>query len=62
METECNPFRSIIDAYNQATEEHRKRIRVIGVMGLTGTGKSTFIKTLTNDSSIVIGDNLHSGK
>ena len=55
-----NPFKIITDIYNAASEEHRKRIRVIGVMGLTGTGKSTFIKELTNDHSIVVGDDLHS--
>ena len=57
-----NPFKSIVDAYSKASEENRQRIRVIGVMGLTGTGKSTFIKNLTNDQSIVIGNDLHSRK
>lgn len=57
-----NPFKKIVDIYNRASEENRARIRVIGVMGLTGTGKSTFIKKLTNDPSIIIGDDLHSRK
>ena len=57
-----NPLRAVDDAYDNASEEDRKRIRVILVMGLTGTGKSTFIKTLTNDRSIIIGDDLHSRK
>ena len=56
-----NPLKPIIDAFTKASMDDQKRIRVIGVMGLTGTGKSTFIKKLTNDHSIVIGDDLHSG-
>lgn len=30
----------------------------IAVMGMTGSGKSTFIKTLTRNSSVVISDGL----
>ncbi|KAF8465008.1 P-loop containing nucleoside triphosphate hydrolase protein [Kalaharituber pfeilii] len=33
---------------------------VIGVMGMTGTGKSTFIKLLTNDPKIIVGEDLES--
>lgn len=28
---------------------------IIGVMGMTGTGKSTFIKLLTKDPDITVG-------
>lgn len=55
-----NPLSAVIDAYDNAPEEDRHRIRVILVMGLTGTGKSTFIKKLTNDHNIAIGEDLHS--
>ena len=55
-----NPLKPVVDAYQKASGEDQKNMRVIGVMGLTGTGKSTFIKKLTNDRSIVIGDDLHS--
>jgi len=55
-----NPLRPVFDAYNKGSPEERERIRVIGVMGLTGTGKSTFIKKLTNDRNIIIGDDLSS--
>ena len=57
-----NPLKTVVDAYDKALEEDRKRIRVVLVMGLTGTGKSTFIKKLTNDHKISIGNDLHSGK
>lgn len=53
-----NPLKPIIDAFSNASVEEQKSIRVIGVMGLTGTGKSTFIKKLTGDHSIVVGDDL----
>ena len=33
---------------------------IIGVMGMTGTGKSTFINKLTNDPDIAIGTGLRS--
>jgi len=35
---------------------------IIGVMGMTGSGKSTFINTLTGDENIVIGSDLDSCK
>jgi len=35
---------------------------VIIVMGITGTGKSRFIKTLSGREDIEIGDSLESGK
>jgi len=34
---------------------------VIAVMGMTGVGKSSFIKTVTGDENIVIGEGLESG-
>ena len=55
-----NSLRLIFDAYNKGSPEDRKRMRLIGVMGLTGSGKSTFIKKLTNDHNIVIGDDQYS--
>jgi ABC-type uncharacterized transport system ATPase component len=33
----------------------------ITVMGLTGIGKSSLIKTLTGDKAVTVGDNLESG-
>ena len=57
-----NPLKAVVDAYDNAPEEDRRKIRVILVMGLTGTGKSTFIKKLTNDHNIAVGNDLHSGK
>lgn len=35
---------------------------VIAVMGMTGAGKSSFIRRITGDQSIKVGDTLHSGK
>jgi GTPase SAR1 family protein len=35
---------------------------VIAVMGMTGAGKSSFIRRITRDQSIRVGDTLHSGK
>ena len=57
-----NPLQTVDDAFNQGQMEDRESIRVIGVMGLTGTGKSTFIKKLTNDPNLIIGDDLWSRK
>ena len=34
---------------------------VIAVMGVTGVGKSTFIKTVSRRDDVVIGDSLFSG-
>lgn len=55
-----NPLQPVDEAYSSASEEDRQKIRVILVMGLTGTGKSTFIKRLTNDRKIVVGNSLQS--
>ena len=35
--------------------------KVIAVLGPTGAGKSTFIKDIVGDETIIIGDNLNSG-
>jgi translation initiation factor RLI1 len=35
--------------------------KVIAVLGPTGAGKSTFIKNIVGDETIIIGDNLNSG-
>jgi putative ribosome biogenesis GTPase RsgA len=35
--------------------------RVVAVMGVTGVGKSSFIKLVTGDESIRVGQNLVSG-
>jgi ABC-type proline/glycine betaine transport system ATPase subunit len=35
---------------------------VIAIMGMTGVGKSTFIRTITGCDDIVIGHGLMSGK
>ena len=55
-------LKQVFDVYKNGSLEDRERIRVIGVMGLTGTGKSTFIKKLTNDKNITIGRNIYSRK
>ena len=34
---------------------------IIAVMGVTGAGKSSFIRTVTGDSSVIVGDSLSSG-
>jgi ribosome biogenesis GTPase A len=34
---------------------------VIGVMGVTGVGKSTFIKSITQNKDIIIGHRIFSG-
>ena len=34
---------------------------IIAVMGVTGAGKSSFISTVTGDSSVIVGDGLSSG-
>ena len=62
MGSRPNSLRLIFDAYNSGSPEDRERMRLIGVMGLTGSGKSTFIKRLTDDDSIIIGHNIYSGK
>ena len=33
----------------------------VAVMGMTGAGKSNFIKKLTSNESIIVGDGLESG-
>jgi ABC-type branched-subunit amino acid transport system ATPase component len=38
-----------------------KKEVTIAVMGLTGTGKSSFIKTATGDARIHVGDTLDAG-
>jgi 50S ribosomal subunit-associated GTPase HflX len=35
---------------------------VVALMGATGAGKSTFIRRVTSDDTVVIGDGLQSGK
>lgn len=35
---------------------------VIAVMGVTGAGKSTFIRTVTGQNDVEVGHNLESGK
>jgi ABC-type hemin transport system ATPase subunit len=35
---------------------------IIAVMGMTGAGKSTFIRRITGDQSIKVGHKLSSGK
>ena len=35
---------------------------IIGVVGVTGSGKSDFIKRITRCESIVVGDDTESGK
>ena len=56
---EPNPLKPVVDA-NTPGDQNRKC--VIVVMGMTGTGKSTFIKQLTNDDNLVIGEGLQSRK
>ena len=34
---------------------------IIAVMGASGVGKSSFIRLVTNDNSILVGETLHSG-
>ena len=36
--------------------------KVILVMGVTGAGKSRFIRTTTGDSSVIVGDTLRSSR
>ena len=57
-----NSWKQFSDVYRNGAPEDRERIRVFGVMGLTGAGKSTFIKKLTNDHNIVIGHDIYSGE
>ena len=35
---------------------------VVGVVGVTGSGKSSFIKRVTQCADIVVGDGIESGK
>ena len=44
-----------------STEEAPKGEVVIAVMGVTGSGKSTFIRTMTGDDSVHVGHGLESG-
>jgi translation initiation factor RLI1 len=42
-------------------EGNRQEQTVIAILGPTGAGKSTFIKNIVGDETIIIGDNLNSG-
>lgn len=44
------------------TEGEQEDSIVIAVMGVTGAGKSTFIKTVSGRNDVVVGDSLCSGK
>lgn len=46
--------------YQKLMMQQKQHPIYIGVMGMTGTGKSTFIKTLTNDPNVVVGTGLRS--
>lgn len=35
---------------------------IVAVMGVTGVGKSTFIKTVTGNEDVVVGHSLASGR
>ena len=35
---------------------------ILAVMGVTGAGKSTFIKNVTGRDDVIVGDDLESGK
>lgn len=47
--------------YFQQTGEEQEQDVVIAVMGATGSGKSTFIKTVSERNDVVVGNNLSSG-
>ena len=36
--------------------------KVIAIMGVTGAGKSSFVRAVTGDKSIEVGDALQSGQ
>jgi len=54
-------WESIPESLSKSEQNSPEQDVVIAVMGVTGTGKSTFIKTVSGRNDVVVGDNLSSG-
>ena len=54
-------WESIPESFSQSSQSSPEQDVVIAVMGVTGAGKSTFIKTVSGRNDVVVGDNLSSG-
>jgi GTP-binding protein EngB required for normal cell division len=52
---------SISERFSPSGQSSPEQNVVIAVMGVTGTGKSTFIKTISGRNDVVVGDDLSSG-
>jgi hypothetical protein len=54
-------WQSFPESFAQSSESNPEKDVVIAVMGVTGAGKSTFIKTVSRRNDVVVGDSLSSG-
>ncbi|KAF4625164.1 hypothetical protein G7Y89_g13005 [Cudoniella acicularis] len=54
-------WQSTPESFAQSSQSSPEQDVVIAVMGVTGAGKSTFIKTVSGRNDVVVGDNLSSG-
>jgi len=45
---------------HDARADDISQAKIIAIMGMTGSGKSTFIQKLTGTSEVAVGDGLHS--
>lgn len=63
VDTENSPnsqSKSTPGSFPQSSQSSLEQDIVIAVMGVTGAGKSTFIKTVSGRNDVVVGDNLSS--
>jgi len=54
-------WQSFPESFAQSSQSSPEKDVVIAVMGVTGAGKSTFIKTVSERNDVVVGDSLSSG-
>lgn len=54
-------WQSFPESFAQSSQTSPEKDVVIAVMGVTGAGKSTFIKTVSKRNDVVVGDSLSSG-
>lgn len=52
--------RAVDNGNGSSPNDDISQAKIIAVMGMTGSGKSTFIQKLTGTTEVTVGDGLHS--